>query len=138
MDLHTYFETGIKGPITLALIAFSAVFLVLGGLTAIIYAIKYMGGVKETPKGPTPPSGPSQPVPAAPVPTASPAPVSEHPRGHLIAAITGALLASGEGACRITSIRAERGIRRPSPSLWRTSAIMEGLDSLNNQTWSGR
>jgi Na+-transporting methylmalonyl-CoA/oxaloacetate decarboxylase gamma subunit len=145
-DLHTYFETGIGGAITLALIAFSTVFLVLGGLTAIIYAIKYFGGVKASPTAPkgnggTPPAPAAKPA-SAPVAAPVSVPSASGDQKRLIAVITAALVEATGRPCRITSIEATGTTsskrRGPRVSLWRSSAIMEGLESLNNQTWSGR
>ena len=42
--IHGHF-TGLGGAIVVGLIAFSACFLVLGGLALIIYGIKYMAKV---------------------------------------------------------------------------------------------
>ena len=36
--------SGVGGALTMSIIAFSVVFLVLGGLSGVIYAIKYMAG----------------------------------------------------------------------------------------------
>ena len=44
--IHGHF-TGIGGAVVVGLIAFSACFLVLGGLALIIYGIKYMAKVGE-------------------------------------------------------------------------------------------
>ena len=57
----------------------------------------------------------------------------------LTAAIAAALLEATGQPCRITEIRPASGPhRRPVLSLWRSSAIMEGLESLNNTNWSSR
>jgi Na+-transporting methylmalonyl-CoA/oxaloacetate decarboxylase gamma subunit len=133
-DLNTYFETGFSGPLTLCFIAFSAVFLVLGGLTAIIYAIKYFGGVKKA-APPSQPPAPREKVPAAPALTGA----ETGEKGKIVAAIAAALLEATGQPCRITEIRPASGPhRRPVLSLWRSSAIMEGLESLNNTNWSSR
>ena len=44
--IHGHF-TGVGGAVVVGLIAFSACFLVLGGLALIIYAIKYMAKVGD-------------------------------------------------------------------------------------------
>jgi Na+-transporting methylmalonyl-CoA/oxaloacetate decarboxylase gamma subunit len=133
-NLHTYFETGFSGPLTLCFIAFSAVFMVLGGLTAIIYAIKYFGGVKKA----SPPSQPPAPREKAPAAPAVPG-AETGDKGKIVAAIAAALLEATGQPCRITEIRPASGPhRRPVLSLWRSSAIMEGLESLNNTNWSSR
>jgi Na+-transporting methylmalonyl-CoA/oxaloacetate decarboxylase gamma subunit len=133
-NLHTYFETGFSGPLTLCFIAFSAVFMVLGGLTAIIYAIKYFGGVKKA-SPPSQPPAPREKAPAAPAVTGA----ETGDKGKIVAAIAAALLEATGQPCRITEIRPASGPhRRPVLSLWRSSAIMEGLESLNNTNWSSR
>ena len=85
-NLHTYFETGFSGPLTLCFIAFSAVFMVLGGLTAIIYAIKYFGGVKKA-SPPSQPPAPREKVPAAPALTGA----ETGEKGKIVAAIAARL-----------------------------------------------
>ena len=133
-NLHTYYETGFSGPLTLCFIAFSALFMVLGGVTAIFNAIKFFGGVMKA-SAPSQPPAPREKVPAAPALTGA----ETGEKGKIVAAIAAALLEATGQPCRITEIRPASGPhRRPVLSLWRSSAIMEGLESLNNTNWSSR
>ena len=74
--IHGHF-TGIGGAFVVGLIAFSACFLVLGGLALIIYGIKYMAKVGNRGDGQgTAPA--KQQQPAQPAQTSSAAPVARN------------------------------------------------------------
>lgn len=145
--IHGHF-TGLGGAIVVGLIAFSACFLVLGGLALIIYGIKYMAKVGERGDGQgTAPAKqqPAQASSAAPVARA----VAQPPAGstlagtaqETIAAITGAVLAARGG--KAFSIRAiaqlgtgnrsgRSGDRRGA---WETAGLLENLGELE-RTWN--
>lgn len=128
--------SGIGGALTMSIIAFSVVFLVLGGLSGVIYAIKYMAQGLERKKS-APPSGGSAPAPSAPAPasvSASPAPVAGAD-GRLMAVLAAAVAASGI-AGRIVGVSAAGGSRtRPERSAgWRSAALAEGIRS-HSRDW---
>lgn len=120
----------------MSIIAFSVVFLVLGGLSGVIYAIKYMAQGLERKKS-APPSGGSAPAPSAPAPSApasSSAPVTGAD-GRLMAVLAAAVAASGI-AGRIVGVSAAGGSRtRPERSAgWRSAALAEGIRS-HSRDW---
>lgn len=122
--------SGVGGALTMSIIAFSVVFLVLGGLSGVIYAIKYMAQGLERKKN-APPAG-SAPRPAA-VP-ASVAPARQSPAGgdgRLMAVLAAAVAASGIGG-RIVGVERAGGSRtRPVRSVgWRSAALSEGIQAL--------
>ncbi len=126
--------SGIGGALTMSIIAFSVVFLVLGGLSGVIYAIKYMAQGLERKKS-APPSGGSAPAPSAPASvSASPAPVAGAD-GRLMAVLAAAVAASGI-AGRIVGVSAAGGSRtRPERSAgWRSAALAEGIRS-HSKDW---
>ncbi|GEM_PF-810033 len=126
--------SGIGGALTMSIIAFSVVFLVLGGLSGVIYAIKYMAQGLERKKS-APPSGGSAPAPSAPASvSASPAPVAGAD-GRLMAVLAAAVAASGI-AGRIVGVSAAGGSRtRPERSAgWRSAALAEGIRS-HSRDW---
>lgn len=136
------FSNGIGGALSLALIAFSTVFLVLGGLTLIIYCVKYLaalgGGMGN--KGVTPPRGggrvksaPPKETPAAEVSSRAP---STPEGGKLAAAISAAILASTGRAVRIKSITpAGSGVRGTLSGGWRASALLENYQGMVKDPW---
>ena len=148
--LHGHF-TGIGGAVVVGLIAFSACFLVLGGLALIIYGIKYMAKVGErgdgqgTAPAKQQPAQPAQAISAAPVARA----VAQTPAGstlaggaqETIAAITGAVLAARGG--KAFSIRTiaqlgtgnRSGNGRDRRGAWETAGLLENLGELE-RTWN--
>ena len=145
--IHGHF-TGLGGAIVVGLIAFSACFLVLGGLALIIYGIKYMAKVGERGDGQgTAPAKqqPAQASSAAPVARA----VAQPPAGstlagtaqETIAAITGAVLAARGG--KAFSIRTiaqlgtgnRSGNGRDRRGAWETAGLLENLGELE-RTWN--
>ncbi len=110
--LTAHFE-GASGALTVSLIAFTIVFLVLVGLTAVIYAIKIFSGAPTPPAAPSVPAAPAAPAQAA----ASAAPVSASSSacsavaqdGSITAAITAAILAATQGRGRILSVSPAAG-----------------------------
>ena len=148
--IHGHF-TGIGGAVVVGLIAFSACFLVLGGLALIIYGIKYMAKVGE--RGDGQGTAPAKQQPVQPAQASSAAPVAravaQPPAGstlagtaqETIAAITGAVLAARGG--KAFSIRAiaqlgtgnrsgRSGDRRGA---WETAGLLENLGELE-RTWN--
>ena len=109
-----------------SLIAFSIVFMVLFGLTLVIYAMRFMGGEEK-------PAALSEvkPAPAAPAPAAKPAPAPAptvaNVKARHVAAITGAILAMTQGRGRIRSVMpAATGQSLPgTTNRWRTAGIVE-------------
>ena len=143
--IHGHF-TGIGGAIVVSLIAFSACFLVLGGLALIIYGIKYMAKVGERGDGQGTAPAKQQPARQAQASTAAPVAqaVAQTPAGsaqETIAAITGAVLAARGGkAFSIRTIaqlgtgnrNGRSGDRRGA---WETAGLLENLGELE-RTWN--
>ena len=140
--IHGHF-TGIGGAIVVGLIAFSACFLVLGGLALIIYGIKYMAKVGERRDGQgAAPAKQQQPAQTSSAPVARA--VAQTPAGtaqETIAAITGAVLAARGGkAFSIRTIaqlgtgnrNGRSGDRRGA---WETAGLLENLGELE-RTWN--
>lgn len=135
-EIHSQIsESGIGGAFTLSIIAFTVVFLVLGGLSAIIYGIKYLAiGVsnkKDSSGGSKPQSAPPAPVQAAPAAPASTASLSAATpdRGRLLAVITAAIAAT-EG--KIPVIRSvTRAISPRGAEEWKRMGIIEGHCTLS-------
>ena len=148
--IHGHF-TGLGGAIVVGLIAFSACFLVLGGLALIIYGIKYMAKVGE--RGDGQGTAPAKQQPAHPAQASSAAPVAravaQTPAGstlagtaqETIAAITGAVLAARGG--KAFSIRTiaqlgtgnRSGNGRDRRGAWETAGLLENLGELE-RTWN--
>ena len=148
--IHGHF-TGLGGAIVVGLIAFSACFLVLGGLALIIYGIKYMAKVGE--RGDGQGTAPAKQQPAQPAQATSAAPVAravaQTPAGstlagtaqETIAAITGAVLAARGG--KAFSIRTiaqlgtgnRSGNGRDRRGAWETAGLLENLGELE-RTWN--
>ena len=143
--IHGHF-TGIGGAIVVGLIAFSACFLVLGGLALIIYGIKYMAKVGERGDGQGTAPAKQQPARQAQASTAAPVAqaVAQTPAGsaqETIAAITGAVLAARGG--KAFSIRTiaqlgtgnRSGNGRDRRGAWETAGLLENLGELE-RTWN--
>lgn len=147
--IHGHF-TGIGGAVVVGLIAFSACFLVLGGLALIIYGIKYMAKVGN--RGDGQGTAPAKQQPAQPAQTSSAAPVARNnaqlagstlagSTQETIAAITGAVLAARGG--KAFSIRTvtqmgtgnRSGNGRDRRGAWETAGLLENLGELE-RTWN--
>ncbi len=130
--LHDQIQ-GVGGAFTMSIIAFSVVFLVLGGLSGIIYGIKYMAAGLDRKK-----SGGSGSAPA-PVPAAGPAAHavaagSGSDKGRILAVISAAVAAVEGPGARITSVRPCGGaaVLAPRGGLeWKRVGIMEALGGLS-------
>ena len=148
--IHGHF-TGIGGAVVVSLIAFSACFLVLGGLALIIYGIKYMAKVGERRDGQG--AAPAKQQPAQPAQATSAAPVAravaQTPAGstlagtaqETIAAITGAVLAARGGKAFSIRTIAQLGTGNRSGrsgdrrGAWETAGLLENLGELE-RTWN--
>ena len=148
--IHGHF-TGLGGAIVVGLIAFSACFLVLGGLALIIYGIKYMAKVGE--RGDGQGTAPAKQQPAQPAQATSAAPVAravaQTPAGstlagtaqETIAAITGAVLAARGGKAFSIRTIAQLGTGNRSGrsgdrrGAWETAGLLENLGELE-RTWN--
>ena len=127
---------GVSGSITVSITAFTIVFAVLAGLTAVIYAIKIFAGEDA---GPAAASASPAPPRADPAPSAAVAPVprtAEDDR-RVVAAITAAVLAATGGRGRVLSVVPERGAEQPSrwTRTWRTAALIEGVGNRLSRPW---
>lgn len=127
---------GVSGSITVSITAFTIVFAVLAGLTAVIYAIKIFAGEDVGPAAasasPLIPGG--EPAPSAPV---APAPRAAGVDRKIVAAITAAVLAATGGRGRVLSVVPERGAEQPSrwTRTWRTAALIEGVGNRLSRPW---
>ena len=127
---------GVSGSITVSITAFTIVFAVLVGLTAVIYAIKIFAGEDVGPAAasasPLLPGG--EPAPSAPV---APAPRAAGVDRKVVAAITAAVLAATGGRGRVLSVVPERGAEQPSrwTRTWRTAALIEGVGNRLSRPW---
>ena len=147
--IHGHF-TGLGGAIVVGLIAFSACFLVLGGLALIIYGIKYMAKVGE--RGDGQGTAPAKQQPAQPAQTSSAAPVARNnaqlagstlagTAQETIAAITGAVLAARGGKAFSIRTIAQLGTGNRSGrsgdrrGAWETAGLLENLGELE-RTWN--
>ena len=133
---------GVSGSITVSITAFTIVFAVLAGLTAVIYAIKIFAGegagsaaasvAPAASASPAPPRG--DPAPSAAV---VPVPRTAEDDRRVVAAITAAILAATGGRGRVLSVVPERGTGQPSrwTRTWRTSALLEGVGNRLDRPW---
>ncbi|MDR1378286.1 MAG: OadG family protein [Synergistaceae bacterium] len=132
----TNFETAV----TYSLIAFSIVFIVLGGLTFVIYAMRLLTG-EETPKAPPLPSASAvttaPAVKAVEIPPVSPSAVINVKVQH-VAAITAAILAATQGmgrVLRITPIESARPFSTGVNSTWRAAAVVDSVNRGLEPSW---
>jgi len=108
-----------------SLIAFSIVFVVLGGMTLLIFAMRLLGDEDE--KSGSSKGGESKASPAPVKPAQSASTPASHVKAHPVAAITAAILAITHGRGRITSIaRADRSAPGGTTERWRQVGIFEG------------
>ena len=122
--------SGVGGALTMSIIAFSVVFLVLGGLSGVIYAIKYMAQGLERKKNEPPAGNAAAGNAAAPAPVAAAA--QSGADGRLMAVLAAAVAAAGIGG-RITGVTVAGGSRaRPARAAgWRSASLAEGIQSLS-------
>ncbi len=106
---------GMGGATALSLIAFSVVFLVLAGLTLVIFGMRYVSklavhtpapapAAKKKPAAPAPAPAPAPRPAPAPVPAPAPAPVAASDDGELIAVIAAAIAAQTGAMMAVTSV----------------------------------
>lgn len=133
---------GVSGSITVSVTAFTIVFAVLAGLTAVIYAIKIFAGEGAgSAAAPVAPAASASPAPPRGAPAPS-APVAPTPRAagvdrKVVAAITAAILTATGGRGRVLSVVPERGAEQPSrwTRTWRTAALIEGVGNRLDRPW---
>jgi Na+-transporting methylmalonyl-CoA/oxaloacetate decarboxylase gamma subunit len=120
--------SGVGGALTMSIIAFSVVFLVLGGLSGVIYAIKYIAQGLERKKN-APPAVSPPPSSSVPEVVAASQPATD---GRLMAVLAAAVAASGIVG-RIVGVAPAEGSRtRPARSGgWRSAALAEGIQALS-------
>jgi Na+-transporting methylmalonyl-CoA/oxaloacetate decarboxylase gamma subunit len=124
----------IKTAIVYSCIAFSIVFIVLGGLTVVIYAMRLTTGSK-TPSAPAPGAG------AGPVSSGQAVPIAAvDVKAQHVAAIAAAVLAATRGRGRVLSIfpapASAQGQGNPSlTSRWRSAAIIENVGRHLSPSW---
>ena len=132
-------ESGISGAFTMSIIAFTVVFLVLGGLSAIIYGIKYLAAGLANKKVTLPPGGkapgavsPASSAVSSPAPAPSlPLPSGSSPdRGRLLAVLAAAVAASTGRAGIIRSVTPLQ-ISSSGGGEWKRMGIIEGHAALS-------
>jgi len=124
--------SGVGGALTMSIIAFSVVFLVLGGLSGVIYAIKYMAQGLERKKNEPPAGNAAAGNAAATAPVAAASAAQTGADGRLMAVLAAAVAAAGIGG-RITGVTVAGGSRaRPARAAgWRSASLAEGIQSLS-------
>jgi sodium pump decarboxylase gamma subunit len=129
-SLATSFE-GMGGATALALIAFGMVFLVLGGLTLLIYAMRIV--TKVAGKNEAPAAVPARPAAAPAVPAA---PVQSSADDELIAVITAAIAAQTGSMVAVKSVVPVGGhLISDHVDGWLACARMEGLQGALADGW---
>jgi hypothetical protein len=131
----------IRAAIIYSCIAFSIVFIVLGGLTIVIYATRLAAGGSTPPSAPN--SGAGKGTPAASAASAASggaAParaVAVDVKGQHVAAITAAILALTQGRGRILSVAPAQAQGCPSltASRWRSAGIVESTGRRLAPSW---
>ena len=137
MNPSAAFE-GVSGSIIVSVTAFTIVFAVLLGLTAVIYAIKIVSGNNAGAEGKAPaaPATAPQPVPVPAAPVAS-VPHAAGADTKVVAAITAALLAATGGRGRVLSVVPERARDRGErwTRTWRTAGLIEQVGNRLSRPW---
>lgn len=131
---------GIQGvtasPLTISVIAFTIVFVVLAGLTAVIYAIKLFAaeggnGKPEAPKAPPVSKAPTASV-AAPV-------AADANKSRIVAVVTAAILAQTQGRGSILSIaplgRTGAAALLETTRAWRSAGVFERVSGRLTRSW---
>jgi Na+-transporting methylmalonyl-CoA/oxaloacetate decarboxylase gamma subunit len=127
---------GFGGALIVSFIAFTIVFIVLAGLTAVIYAIKFFSAGEDDKKD----SGTPTPVAPAAASSASAPTSAPGDGGRLTAVITAAILAATHGRGRILSVTPAslRAGASVCASTWRTSGIVDRVGSRLVRAWKPR
>ncbi|HOM97794.1 MAG TPA: OadG family protein [Acetomicrobium sp.] len=129
--MNSVFEQGLYGGLQLSIIAFSMVFIVLGGLTLVIVAMKFIGRTPSKKAEETTPGGGEALVEETTIPSppegqgVAPLHIEEGISGEEIVAITAAIAAYSSGPFEIKSIRR---IVPPRVSLWRKASFFENQE----------
>ncbi|MDD4836359.1 MAG: OadG family protein [Dethiosulfovibrio sp.] len=122
---------GAGGAISLSVIAFSIVFLVLMGLTAIIYGIRIVvemkGGISKPKVASV--SSPAKGQATSPQVKSSHSGISDE----VVAAITGALVAKVGCGFRILSVKPQL---EGNSDGWTSCGRFEGLEGLDRSPWA--
>ncbi|PIE54889.1 MAG: hypothetical protein CSA35_03200 [Dethiosulfovibrio peptidovorans] len=127
---------GISGALSLSVIAFSIVFLVLLGLTVVIFTIRLFVSFKKEVQSPGGSGKPSQMAlsQAAVMPPLSGSIPSKGLSPELVAAISGVLIAKLGNGTRILSVQPARGegLRHS----WLNWGRFDGLQGLDRSAWT--
>jgi len=126
------FSQGTSGAVALAMIAFSVVFLVLMGLTLVIYAVRFIaaGNKKEQPAGKG--GGAAKTATSAPSAPVAPKVAQVAAKDEEIAAVIAAAIAASCGGV-VTSIRRAAPVgtgRMKAAKAWKLAARMELSEGL--------
>jgi Na+-transporting methylmalonyl-CoA/oxaloacetate decarboxylase gamma subunit len=123
------------GAVVVSFIAFTIVFIVLVGLTAVICAIKFFSGNESKAKGDEKNGGTPANIVSPSVRTPVPANTASD-KNRVTAAITAAILTVTQGRGRILNI-APAFLRTNAPvaSNWRTSGIVERVGNQLVRAW---
>ncbi|MDR2522843.1 MAG: OadG family protein [Synergistaceae bacterium] len=112
-------------------IAFSIVFIVLGGLTLVIFAMRLLTGGGE----PEPAASKAAAKPAVSIPSAAPVPVAAaNVKAQHVAAITAAILTMTQGRGRVVNITPAGGAWNTTQR-WRAMSIVEGSGRALAPSW---
>jgi hypothetical protein len=130
----------IKTAFVYSCISFSIVFVVLGGLTLVIYATRVISSGKEPSSPGAGGAGTGGISVAAPAPASSggkAAPIAAvGVKTQHIAAITAAIMAMTQGRGRVLGIAPAQGQSYPSlAARWRSSAIVESVGRGLTPSW---
>ena len=121
----------VEMAVVYSFIAFSIVFAVLGGLTAVIYAMRVTTGSSA-------PSGPPSVANAAQAQSQSQSKPQLNVKAQHVAAITAAILASTQGKGRIVNIAPvsrQRTFSSETTRLWSTVAVVEANQRRLAPSW---
>ena len=136
MEHLTQFQ-GAGGALIVSLIAFTIVFIVLAGLTAVIYAIKFFAGDSEE-KGQNTPSAPKTAVTAPTAPAASGS-VASGGKAKITAAITAAIVAATGGRGRVLNIipvcSQTGSMAFDSTRTWKVTGVVERISGRLARSW---
>lgn len=125
---------GLSGAAYVSLVAFSIVFIVLLGLTLVIFAMRFFAA-GERPKPDDGATAPQRPQSASTAPAAR----AEGAQARVVAAITAAILAATGGMGRVVSIAPEtvdavqKGARWTRA--WRASGVLNLISRSVDRGW---
>ncbi len=132
--LASSFE-GLSGATALSVIAFGVVFIVLIGLTLVIFAMRFVSKFAGGQKAAAPAPAPARPAPApAPAPAVAPAAAEDE---ELVAVIAAAIAAQTGSAVRISAIVPAGTHLIGNDNLgWIACGRLEGLQGLLPDSWN--